>query len=130
MEEALRILVVDDSSDAATSLALLLRINGHEVRIAGDGLEAVEAAGEFRPDVALLDVGLPRMSGHEAARRIREHDWGKAMILIAVTGWGRAEDRVRSRDAGCDHHLVKPVDPAALLRLLSTVRPAASPGAQ
>jgi len=118
-----RILVVDDIRDNADSLALLLRLMGHEIATAYDGLEAVEAAGTFRPDVILLDIGLPKMDGNEAARRIRAQPWGKAMVLIALTGWGQEEDRLRSAAAGFDHHLVKPVDPVGLKQLLAELAP-------
>ena len=124
MQDPLRIMVVDDSSDAATSLAILLELNGHEVRIGQDGLEAVALAEEYRPDVALLDLGLPRLSGHDAARQIRATPWGRHMVLVAVTGWGGTEDRKKSREAGFDHHLVKPVDPGGLMRLLASFGPA------
>jgi PAS domain S-box-containing protein len=114
-----RILVVDDNKDAATTLGRMLRIMGGEIRAAYDGVEAVETAEAYRPDVVLLDIGLPRLSGYEVARRIRAQPWGKAVVLIALTGWGQDEDKRRSREAGFDHHLVKPVDPDALMRLLA-----------
>ncbi len=117
----LRVLVVDDNRDAAASLGMVLRIAGHDVRTADDGLEAVGAAGEFRPDVAVLDIGLPRLNGYDAARRIRQQPWGAGVVLIAATGWGQEDDRRRSREAGFDHHMVKPVDPAALLELLGAL---------
>src|SRR5581483_629934 len=116
---ALRILVVDDNRDAAASLGMLLRLMGNDVRTAHDGEEAVARADEFRPDVVLLDIGLPKLNGYEAARRLRDRPWGRRAVLIATTGWGQDQDRHRSRDAGFDHHLVKPVDPADLLRLLA-----------
>jgi PAS domain S-box-containing protein len=112
-----RILVVDDNRDAADSLCMLLKSRGHEVRVAYDGLEAVGAAVAFGPEVALLDIGLPKLSGYEAARRIREAG-GAETLLIAVTGWGQEEDRRRAREAGFDHHLTKPVDPMAISRLI------------
>ncbi len=118
-----RILVVDDIRDNADSLALLLRLMGHEIATAHDGLEAVEAAGTFRPDVILLDIGLPKMNGYEAARRIRAQPWGQGMVLTALTGWGQEEDRLRSAAAGFDHHLVKPVDPVELEKLLAELAP-------
>ncbi len=114
-----RILVVDDNKDAADSLSMMLRITGMEVRTAYDGLEAVEVAAAFNPDVVLLDIGLPKLNGYEAARRIREQPWGKDMVLVAVTGWGQEEDRRRSQEAGFNGHMVKPVDPAALQQLLT-----------
>ncbi len=115
-----RILVVDDNVDSATSLARLLKMSGNETQMAHDGLDAVEAAERFRPDVILLDIGLPKLDGHDACRRIREHAWGAPMLIVALTGWGQEEDRRKSRDAGFDHHLVKPVDLAALKRLLAS----------
>lgn len=113
-----RILVVDDNRDAAGSLALLLRLEGNEVCTAEDGLTAIETASSFRPDVILLDIGMPRLNGHDAARRIRQQPWGRDVVLIALTGWGQEADRQRSHEAGFDHHLVKPVDLAALQALL------------
>ncbi len=114
-----RILLADDNRDAADSLAMMLRLAGHEVHATHDGQEAVEAAEWFRPDVALLDLGMPRMNGFEAARRIREQPWGRSVILVAITGWGQDEDKRRASEAGFDHHLTKPVDPAALEKLLA-----------
>jgi CheY-like chemotaxis protein len=105
-----RILVVDDNRDSADSLARLLELMGHETAIAYDGPSAVETADEYRPEVMLLDVGLPGLDGYEVARRIRAQEWGKSITLIAATGWGQPEDRRRSREAGFDHHLVKPID--------------------
>jgi PAS domain S-box-containing protein len=115
-----RILVVDDNQDAAESLAMLLRMIGHEVHTARDGLEAVEAAMARRPDVVLLDIGLPKLNGYEAARRIRQ-ERGEGVTLIALTGWGQEEDRRQSRDVGFDHHLTKPVDFIALQKLLAAL---------
>jgi PAS domain S-box-containing protein len=114
-----RILVADDSRDAADSLAMMLRLAGHEVHAVHDGQEAVEAAGWFRPDVALLDIGMPRLNGLQAARHIRGQPWGKKILLVAITGWGQEEDKRRATEAGFDHHLTKPVDPAALEEVLS-----------
>lgn len=114
-----RILVVDDNTDAASSLATLLTMLGHEVRTARDGQEGVALAGQFRPQVILMDVGMPNLNGLEATRRIRERTWGKDMHIIALTGWGQDADRQRSAEAGCNGHLVKPVDPAALETLLA-----------
>jgi PAS domain S-box-containing protein len=116
-----RILVVDDNEDAAETLAELLKLTGNDLRIAHDGVEAVEVAGEFRPDVVLLDIGLPKISGYEVALKLREQPWGKGMVLVALTGWGQEEDRRRSREAGFDHHLIKPVEPDALFKLLTAV---------
>jgi CheY-like chemotaxis protein len=118
---SLRILIVDDNKDAAVSMGMLLRILGHDIRIAGDGVEAVRLAGEFRPAVVLLDIGLPRLNGYEAAEQIRDQPWGERMVLIATTGWGQEEARRRSKEAGFDHHLVKPVDPEAVIQVLASL---------
>ncbi len=118
-----RILVVDDNRDAADSLSMLLQSTGHETRVAYDGLEAVGAAIAFRPDAVLLDIGLPKLSGYDAAGRIREAR-GADVLLVAVTGWGQEEDRRRAKEAGFDHHLTKPVDPKALARILAADAPA------
>jgi PAS domain S-box-containing protein len=118
-----RVLVVDDNRDAADSLRVLVAMMGHEVRTAYDGLEAVEAAAAFRPEIVLLDIGLPGMNGYEAARHIREQAWGSGMVLIALTGWGQDEDKRRALEAGFDHHLTKPVGAAALEKLLALARP-------
>jgi len=117
-----RILVVDDSPELARSFDTLLRLMGHESRVAYDGLEAVEAAQAFRPDLVLMDIGMPRVDGYEAARRMREQPWGKDMVLVAMTGWGQDEDRRRSKEAGFDRHLVKPVDLATLQEVLQPHR--------
>jgi two-component system CheB/CheR fusion protein len=114
-----RILIVDDNRDAAKSLALLLKIAGNETQTAHDGFEAVEMAAAFQPEVVLLDIGLPKLSGYDACRRIREQPWSKNIVLVALTGWGLDEDRRLSKDAGFDHHMVKPVDFAALMSLLA-----------
>jgi CheY-like chemotaxis protein len=116
-----RILVVDDNRDGADSLAMMLRMMGNDVRTANDGLEAVKVASEFRPEVILMDVGMPRMNGLDATRRIREQDWGRRMTVIALTGWGQGGDRERSREAGCDGHLVKPVNLPDLEKVLAEV---------
>ena len=97
---------------------MLLELDDHEVRTAHDGLEAVDAAEAFRPDVVLLDIGLPKLNGYEVARRIRERPWGKKSILVAMTGWGQDEDRARSVEAGFNSHMVKPMDLASLKKLL------------
>jgi PAS domain S-box-containing protein len=117
--ELRRILVVDDNRDSADSLALLLRLAGHETATAYDGLQAVEAATRFRPDVILLDIGLPRINGLEAARRIRQLQADRRPMIVALTGWGQDADRRASQEAGFDAHLVKPVDDATLARLLA-----------
>jgi PAS domain S-box-containing protein len=114
-----RVLIVDDNRDAADSIATLLELAGNAVHTAYDGIEALETAATVRPDAMLLDIGLPKLNGYEVARRIREQPWGKRIMLVALTGWGQDQDRQKSRDAGFDAHLVKPVDPAALLKLLN-----------
>ena len=119
-----RILIVDDNVDAATSLAVLLGLMGHETRTAHDGLEAMAVADQFKPDVALLDIGMPKLNGYETARRMRQETWGRQMLLVALTGWGQETDRARSDDAGFDSHLVKPVDIAEIERLLARQAPA------
>jgi hypothetical protein len=117
-----RILVADDNVDAADGLKLLLELGGDQVRVAYDGVSALAVAREFRPQVALLDVGMPRLDGYEIARRMRAAEETRGTVLIAVTGWGQPEDRRRSQAAGFDYHLVKPVDPSTLERLLETIR--------
>ena len=117
----LRVLVVDDNKDSAESLAMLLRMSDHDTRLAYDGREAVEAADTFRPDAILLDIGLPKLNGLEACRRIREQPWGRNMVIVALTGWGQDDDRLRSSSAGFDGHLVKPVDYDGLVHLLQSL---------
>ncbi len=114
-----RILVVDDNKDSADSLGMLLRLKGNEIRTAHDGLEAVGAAETFRPELVLLDIGLPKLNGYDVARRIRQRPWGRDVILVALTGWGQDEDRRRSKEAGFDFHVVKPVELSALEALLA-----------
>ncbi len=114
-----RILVVDDNQDSALAMAMMLRLLHNETRIANDGVAALAAAEEFRPDVILLDIGMPGMNGYDVAKRIREEEWGRGIFLIALTGWGQEEDRRRSREAGFDHHLLKPVEPTVLKKLLA-----------
>jgi CheY-like chemotaxis protein len=116
-----RILIVDDNRDSAESLATLLSITGNQTRTAFDGLAAVEAAEAFQPDLVLLDIGLPKLNGYEACRRIREQAWSKGMLLVALTGWGQEEDRSRASDAGFDDYMVKPVDYTALKKLLASL---------
>jgi signal transduction histidine kinase len=118
-----RILVVDDNQDAADSLALLLTFQGNEVRTAYDGLEAVEAAAVFEPDIVLSDIGMPGMNGYEVAKRIRQQCRGRRMVLVAMTGWGQEEDKRHATEAGYDFHLVKPVELSDLRRLLSSLAP-------
>jgi CheY-like chemotaxis protein len=114
----LRILVVDDNYDAAKSLSLLLQLSGNEVHMAGDGLEAVAAVENLRPDVVLLDIGMPNVDGYEAARRIRRLSGGDVIALVALTGYNQELDRRRSEDAGFDAHMTKPADLATLMELM------------
>jgi CheY-like chemotaxis protein len=116
-----RILIVDDSEDGAESLAMLLRFAGHETHKAHDGFEAIKAAERLRPDVVLLDIGLPGLNGFEACRRIRSEPWGKDLVMVALTGWGQEEDRQQSREAGFNAHMVKPVDHDVLLQFLDAL---------
>jgi len=118
-----RILVVDDNHDSATSLALLLKMTGHQTKTAFDGLAALETAEAFRPEVILLDIGLPKMNGHDTCRAIRDKSWGKDILILALTGWGQEEDRRKTTEAGFDSHLVKPVDHVALNKLVSDSKP-------
>jgi len=118
-----RILVVDDNRDSATSLALLLKMTGNQTKTAFDGLAAIETAEAFRPEVILLDIGLPKLNGHDTCRAIRNQPWGKDTLILALTGWGQEEDRRKTTEAGFDNHLVKPVDNVALNKLISDWKP-------
>ena len=100
---------------------MLLQLDGHETHQAHDGIAALEAAERLRPDAVLLDIGLPGLNGYEVCTRLRQEPWGRDLVVIALTGWGQEEDRHRSRAAGFDAHLVKPVDPARLLKLLAAL---------
>ena len=113
-----RIVIADDNLDAAESLKMLLEFQGHEVRVAGDGREALGAAADAAPDVMLIDIGMPKLNGYEVAGAIRAQPWGGRIKLVAVTGWGQEEDRRRTKAAGFDAHLAKPVDVDALMGLL------------
>ncbi len=117
-----RILIADDNVDSAVSMAMMLSIMGHEIRTAHDGLEAVEIASAFQPDLTLLDIGMPKLNGYDACRRIREQPWSKKALIAALTGWGQEEDKRRSQEAGFDRHLVKPVEPEALEKLLVEIK--------
>jgi len=116
-----QILIVDDNRDSADSLAMLLEITGNKTYMAHDGEEAVEAIEKHRPEVVLLDIGLPKLDGHEVCRRVRQQLWGKDIVMIALTGWGQEDDRRKSEEAGFNGHLVKPVDYDKLLDLLSSL---------
>ena len=117
----LRLLVVDDLKDGADSMAALLGIMGYEVHTSYDAEDALRAVEALRPDVVLLDIGMPDIDGHEVCARIRSQSWGGSIVLIAVSGWGQESDRRRSARAGFNMHLVKPVDPDALLRIVRDV---------
>ena len=118
-----RVLVVDDNTDSADSLTVLLQLVGQQTRVAYEGLAAVEAAEQFQPDLILLDVGLPQIDGFEVCRRIRAQNGSRSVKIVAVTGWGQNEDRRKSAQAGFDGHMVKPVDFAALMQLLAALPP-------
>jgi CheY-like chemotaxis protein len=117
----LRVLVVDDNADAAETIGMLLNHWGHDVKSAADGPSAVETAAAQHPDVVLLDIGLPGMSGYEVAERIRANPALSDTVLVAMTGYGQSEDKRRSREAGINLHLVKPVEPPLLQKLLSSL---------
>jgi len=123
-----RILVADDNADALQTLATVLELSGHEVFSAANGNLALESAERHLPEVALLDIGMPLLDGYEVARRIRAQAWGKRITLVALTGWGQESDRRRSREAGFDSHLVKPLDLGKLTQLLARL-PASAPAA-
>ncbi len=118
-----RILIADDNQDAAESLSILLQLEGHEVQVAYLGRAALSLAQAFRPDTAVLDIGMPDLSGYEVAEVLRREPWATNMQLIALTGWGQDNDRRRALEAGFNHHLVKPVDPNQLLRLVASRSP-------
>jgi len=117
-----RLLVVDDNYDAAISLSMLLRLQGHEVRVAHDGSTALEIATAFRPDLIFLDIGMPGMDGYEVARRVRQTPGLERTILAALTGWGQQEDRRRTSEAGFEHHLVKPPEPNMVEKVLAELK--------
>jgi PAS domain S-box-containing protein len=117
-----RILVVDDNHDSADSLSAFLRLTGNDVYNAYDGVEALDAAEQHRPDVVLLDIGMPRLNGEDTCRRLRSKPWGAGLTMIALTGWGQEEDRRRTSDAGFDAHLIKPIDPVEVMRLIESRR--------
>ena len=114
-----RILVADDFPQSAEILARLLRQDGHVVQIARDGMEAIEAAAQFRPEVVVLDISMPKLGGYEAARMIREQPWGKRMFLVALSGWGHHLDQQRSKESGFDAHLTKPAKYEKLMEVLN-----------
>jgi CheY-like chemotaxis protein len=115
-----RILLADDNVDAADVLGQLLALYGHEVSLAHDGAHAVAVAEQMRPEIIVLDIGMPTLNGYDAARRIRAQVWGQSPVLVALTGWGNQDHRTESVDAGFDHHLVKPVDLTELLQVIAS----------
>ena len=123
-EKSLRILIVDDLPTQAKSLAMLLKLKGHDVRVAHNGLDALQILQEFPADVALVDIGLPGMDGYSLARRIREQPQFSMTVLVAQTGWAHEDDRLRSQEAGFDYHLAKPIDHHRLHEILSETPPA------
>jgi PAS domain S-box-containing protein len=122
-----RILVVDDNEDSAESLAQLLKLLGHETHTAFDGFQGIELAERLRPDIVLLDIGMPKLNGYDACRQIRQQSWGRPMLIVAQSGWGQVEDKRRSQEAGFDAHLVKPIEYAALLELMAKLAPRVTP---
>jgi CheY-like chemotaxis protein len=114
-----RVLVVDDNRDAMESMTRLLTLMGCEVRGACDGIAALELAAEFQPHIIFLDIGMPAMNGYDVCRAVREQPWGRTAVMVAVTGWGQEDDRRKSKDAGFDDHLVKPVDVRSLRQILA-----------
>jgi len=120
--EPRRVLLVDDSRDAAESLALLIETSGHATRIAFDGEAALAAAAEFLPEIAILDIGMPGLNGYDLARRLRSQAWGKSIYLVALTGWGQDSDQARAREAGFDAHLVKPAPFESIARVIERPR--------
>ncbi len=117
---ARRVLIADDNRDAAEMLDILLRISGHDVHLAHSGQEALQLVEHLKPDVAVLDIGMPDLNGYEVAQRIRQEAWGARIILIALTGWGQEDDKRRAQAAGFDHHCTKPVDPDDLERFFTS----------
>ena len=117
-----RVLVVDDNADSVAMLTMLLEMKGHVTAMAQSGPEALEKAEAFRPDVVVLDIGLPGMDGYEVAGHLRQQPYGRSVTLVALTGWSSDEDRQRTREAGFNHHFIKPVDPDALEKVLAELR--------
>ncbi len=128
LTETTRILVADDNTDAAESLALVLQSAGHTVHVSYDGAAAVEAMHSFSPEIAVLDIGMPRLNGYDAARQIRTLPGGTDCVLVALSGWGQSDDKRRAREAGFDEHLTKPVDPESLLQVIARLRSAGQRG--
>ena len=123
--QPLRVLLADDDRDGAMTLATLLELEGYEVRTVHGGQEALDAAREFKPHACLLDIGMPKITGYEAARRLRQRYGDDCPVLIAITGWKQASDKILATLAGFDHHVAKPYEPVQLINLLAKLRPAA-----
>jgi DNA-binding response OmpR family regulator len=121
LAQTLRVLVVEDNTDVADTLEALIQAWGHDTRVARDAVAGLKTADEYQPHVVLLDIGLPKMHGYDVAKRLRERPWATNLTMIAVTGWGQEADRLQSQGAGISHHLVKPLVPEELERILSTV---------
>ena len=121
--KSFRILIIEDNPDVANMLNMLVSEWGQQTKVAYDPPTALVIAEKFRPHVVLLDIGLPKMHGYAVARKLRESDWGRSMLIVAVTGWGQDADRQQSRAAGINHHLLKPVDPDVLYDLLAQYSP-------
>jgi CheY-like chemotaxis protein len=113
-----RILIADDNRDAADSLAMLLRMEGHDVTVVHDGRQAVATIDSFQPEIVMLDIGMPELNGYEVARHVRQGPLGTLITLIAVTGWGQASDKARAAAAGFNHHFTKPIEPEGLIQML------------
>jgi CheY-like chemotaxis protein len=122
---ARRVLVVDDNQDAALTMAMVIQRRGHVVEVAHDGLDAVERLATFRPDIVLMDIGMPRLNGYDACVRMRQMPEGQGIAIVALSGWGQEEDRRRSEEAGFDQHVVKPVDRSTLERVIAEAKPKA-----
>jgi CheY-like chemotaxis protein len=122
----LRVLIVEDNRDSADSLKALLEALGYDAHVVYDGETGVRSAASLRPDAIIMDIGLPVMSGYDAARQIRAQNPGSPLTIVALTGWGQNADRQRSADAGIDHHLVKPLDLGALQGILGSLSPRAA----
>jgi CheY-like chemotaxis protein len=122
--QPMRVLLADDDRDGALTLCALLELEGYEVRAVHGGQEALDAAREFRPHVMLLDIGMPKITGYEAARRLRQRYGDDCPVLIAITGWKQASDKILATLAGFDHHVAKPYEPAVLINLLAKILPA------
>jgi CheY-like chemotaxis protein len=124
----MKVLVADDNRDAALSLGALLEMSDHEVLIAHDGEEALRIGRQAMPDAMILDIGMPRLTGDQVARAVRNEPWGRRVFLVAVTGWGEPEDKERASAAGFDHHLTKPIDVDEIEKLLADFAARREPG--